>query len=308
MRLWFAHSSEVPIYRQLVTQVVLAILCEDLKPGDRLPSTRELARRFALHPNTVSAGYRQLEKEGWTERRRGSGITVRAHAETASTPEQLIEQKIDYHIAGFFRAARELGLPPAAVRERVAQWLAAPPPDHFLLIDPDPLARQILLTELRGATAWPVSEVAIEDCCSREVLTGAIPVCRPSQAKAVRAVLPKGVELVTLPIRSPNAWLNPWLPAPAGHLVGVVSHWGQFLDGARTMLIAAGLAPEVLVIRDVGKPQWRRGLEQVTAILCDSYTASQPGLPERPFVIVFPVLADTVGAVLREYSGEAAVR
>jgi len=40
MRLWFAHSSEVPIYRQLVTQVVLAILCGDLKPGDRLPSTR----------------------------------------------------------------------------------------------------------------------------------------------------------------------------------------------------------------------------------------------------------------------------
>ena len=62
MRLWFSSSSEVPIYRQLVTQVVLAILCEDLRPGDRLPSTRELARRFGLHPNTISAGYRQLEQ------------------------------------------------------------------------------------------------------------------------------------------------------------------------------------------------------------------------------------------------------
>ena len=54
MRLWFAHSSEVPIYRQVVTQVVLAILCADLRPGDRVPSTRELARRFAPHPNTVN--------------------------------------------------------------------------------------------------------------------------------------------------------------------------------------------------------------------------------------------------------------
>ena len=98
MRLWFAHSSEVPIYRQLVTQVVLAILCGDLKPGDRLPSTRELARRFALHPNTVSAGYRQLEKEGWTERRRGSGITVRAHNEQPQTPEQ----RIDHTLPGSF--------------------------------------------------------------------------------------------------------------------------------------------------------------------------------------------------------------
>jgi DNA-binding transcriptional regulator YhcF (GntR family) len=164
MRLWFAHSSEVPIYRQLVTQVVLAIHAGDLRPGDRLPSTRELARRFALHPNTVSAGYRQLEREGWTERRRGSGITVRAHADGSTTPEQ----QIDHHIAGFFRATRDLGLPAEAVRERVAQWLAAPPPDHFVMIDEDPELRRILLTELRAATAWPVSEVTPEDCCRAE--------------------------------------------------------------------------------------------------------------------------------------------
>jgi GntR family transcriptional regulator len=304
MRLWFAHSSEVPIYRQLVTQVVLAIHAGDLKPGDRLPSTRELARRFALHPNTVSAGYRQLEKEGWTERRRGSGITVRANAEPALTPEQKIEQQIDYHIAGFFRASRDLGLPAEEVRARVMQWIAAPPPDHFLLIDPEPEARQILLAELRAATKWPVAEVSTEDCCRREVLTGAVPLCRPSQAKAVRAALPKGVELVTLPIRSPNQWLNPWLPAPAGHLLGVVSHWPMFLDGARTMLIAAGLPPEVLVFRDASKPRWRRGLEQVTAILCDSYMLSLPTLPQKPFHIVFPLLADSGATLLREYSQE----
>jgi DNA-binding transcriptional regulator YhcF (GntR family) len=303
MRLWFAHSSEVPIYRQLVTQVVLAIHAGDLRPGDRLPSTRELARRFALHPNTVSAGYRQLEKEGWTERRRGSGITVRANAEPASTAEQ----RLEHHIAGFFRAARELGLPASAVRERVAQWLAAPPPDHFLLVDPDAEVRRILLTELRALTRWEVREVVPEECCEGETIAGAIPLCRPSQAKLVRAAVPKGVELVTVPIRSPNQWLNPWLPAPQGHLVGVVSHWPQFLDAARTMLIAAGLPPEVLLFRDANKPRWRRGLEQMTAILCDSYTAAQPGIPEKPFRIVFPLLADTAGGILREYSGEAAV-
>jgi GntR family transcriptional regulator len=303
MRLWFAHSSEVPIYRQLVTQVVLAILCGDLRPGDRLPSTRELARRFALHPNTVSAGYRQLEKEGWTERRRGSGITVRRLGEAPATPEQ----QIDHHIAGFFRAARELDLPAEAVRARVQQWLEAPPPDHFVLIDSDAEVREILLTELGQATSWEVREATPDSCKNRETLTAAISLCRPSQAKVVREALPKGVELVTLPIRSPNAWLSPWLPAPTGHLVAVVSHWPEFLDRARTMLIAAGLPAETLLFRDARKPHWRRGLEQVTAILCDSYTASLPTLPERPFHIVFPLLADTTGLVLREYSGEAAI-
>jgi GntR family transcriptional regulator len=43
----------------------LAILSGDLEPGEHLPSTRELARRFRVHPNTISAGYRQLVREGW---------------------------------------------------------------------------------------------------------------------------------------------------------------------------------------------------------------------------------------------------
>ncbi|MDP9050815.1 MAG: GntR family transcriptional regulator [Acidobacteriota bacterium] len=303
MRLWFSHSSEVPIYRQLVTQVVLAVHSGDLRPGDRLPSTRELARRFGLHPNTVSAGYRQLAKEGWTEQRRGSGVTVRSHAEPPSTPEQ----RIDHHIAGFFRAAREMDLPSAAVRARVLEWLAAPEPDHFILIDPDPGLKRILLAELREATGWDVREASLEDCCRPETLNAAIPLCRPSQAKLVREALPKGVELVTLPIRSPNAWLSPWLPAPKGHLLGVVSHWPDFLDWARTMLIAAGLSSEVLIFRDTTKPNWRRGLEQATALLCDSYTASLPTLPQKPFHIVFPLLADTAAELLRGYSGEEAI-
>lgn len=84
MRLWFSHSSEVPIYRQLVTQVVLAILSGDLRPGERLPSTRELARRFALHPNT---GYRQMEREGWTERRRRSGVVCSPQAAIFEVPK-----------------------------------------------------------------------------------------------------------------------------------------------------------------------------------------------------------------------------
>lgn len=297
MRLWFAHSSEVPIYRQLVTQVVLAILCGDLRPGDRLPSTRELARRFALHPNTVSAGYRQLEREGWTERRRGSGVYVRAN-DAPSTPEQILDQ----HIAGFFRAVRELGLPAEAVRARVAQWIAAPPPDHFVLIDPDVELRRILLAEIGKMTSFPVAGASIEDCGLPETLAAAIPLCRPSKTKVVRAALPAGVELITLPIRSPNAWLNPWLPAPKASLIGVVSRWPEFLTTARTMLIAAGLPAEVLVFRDAREARWQRGLEQATAILCDAFTATLPRLPAKPHLIVYPLLADTARAELDGYS------
>jgi DNA-binding transcriptional regulator YhcF (GntR family) len=73
MQLWFAHRSAVTLREQLVTQIILGILSDDLPAGQRLPSTRELARRFHLHPNTVSSGYRQLERELWVEFRHGRG-------------------------------------------------------------------------------------------------------------------------------------------------------------------------------------------------------------------------------------------
>ena len=296
MRLWFSPGSDVPIYKQLGTQVVLAILCGDLKPGEKLPSTRALARRFAIHPNTVSAGYHQLELEGWVESRRGSGVYVKQRPEERSTPEQIL----DCHIAGFFRAVRELGLPAETVRAQVARWLAAPPPDHFLLIDPDTKLRQILVTELRAATKLPVKDCLPEECASSAMLTGALPLCRPSRKLAVREALPAGVELLTLPINSAIAWLAPLVSSAPGHLIAVVSHWPEFVETARTMLLAAGIAPEALMFREAGAGEWRRGLDAASAILCDSYTATL-ALPKKPRRFVFPLLADTVGEMLKTY-------
>ena len=298
MRLWFSPASEVPIYRQLVTQVVLAILSGDLNPGDRLPSTRELARRFSIHPNTISAGYRELAREGWTEFRHGSGVYVKNNAATPSTPEQILDQ----HIAGFFRAVRELNMPSADVRARVAQWLASPPPDHFLLIDPDPEVREILVTEIGELTRFPVSGASFEDCANPELLLGAIPLCRPSQANSVRALLPAGVELITLQIRSARMWLDSWLPSLKGGLIGVASRWPEFVEIARTVLEAAGVESDRLVLRHVTRPRWVRGLDQTAAIICDARTVAGGKLPKGPRIFVFPFLADSARAELARFS------
>jgi DNA-binding transcriptional regulator YhcF (GntR family) len=285
MRLWFAPHTDVPLYRQLVTQVQLAILSGDLRAGDRLPSTRELARRFAIHPNTVSAGYRELEREGWTELRHGSGVYVcdRRTPETA-------DARVDAYIAEFFRRAHELGLSAPALKRRMGEWVAAPEPDHWLLVDPDPELRQILLTELRAATEREVHDRSIEDC-NAEALARSIVCCRPSQENAVRAAVPAGIEVVVLPITSANQWLLPWMPAPKGLLIAVISHWPEFLDKARTMLAAAGVPAEALIFCDARKPQWQRGVSDANAVLCDAYTASVSKLPKGPQTVVFPLLA-----------------
>jgi GntR family transcriptional regulator len=241
MQLWFARGSDVSIREQLVTQVILGILSDDLAPGQRLPSTRELARRFHVHANTVSAGYRQLQRDRWVEFLRGSGVYVRASKpELPRSPRLAMDQVI----ANLFRSARKLGVSLPEVRSRLRQWLEVQPPDHFLLIEPDEELRRILVTEIAHATTFPVQSCAPEDCA--KVIAGAIPVALPNRAAAVRELLPAGTELVTLQIGSVPASLAGWLPAPPGLLVGVASRWPEFLKVARAVLTQPDFIPTAL--------------------------------------------------------------
>jgi GntR family transcriptional regulator len=294
MQLWFARGSEVSIRQQLVTQIMLGILGDELAPGQRLPSTRELARRFHLHPNTVSAGYRQLARERWVEQRRGSGVFVRANK-----PEMGISSALalDQMIAGLFRSARKAGISLPALRARLRQWLELQPPDHFLLIEPDAELRRIVEAEIRQAVSLPVVSCGLDDC--RKLLEGSIPIVLPNRIAAVRQALPEGIELLTLGFRSVPASLGQWLPAPSGALVGIASRWPEFLKLARTMLSAAGFHPDSLVLRDADKPNWQRGLKQTAAVVCDSVTAEE--LPAGCRAIPFSLIAESSLDELRRY-------
>jgi len=294
MQFWFAHGSEVSIREQLVTQVVLGILSDDLEPAQRLPSTRDLARRFHLHPNTISAGYRQLERERWVEFRRGSGVYVRASKpEVSSTPSLALDQMI----ARLFRSTRKLGVTLPVLRSRLRQWLEMQPPDHFLLIEPDEELRRILAEEIARAVTFPVESCGPEDC--PKTPEGGIPVVLPNREATARQLLPPGTELITLQIRSVPASLAGYLPAPTGALVGVASRWPEFLKVARTVLNAAGFHPDSLVFRDAREANWQRGLRQTAATVCDFLTAAE--LPAGCRAIPFSLLSESSIAELRRY-------
>jgi DNA-binding transcriptional regulator YhcF (GntR family) len=294
MQLWFARGSEVSIREQVVTQIVLGILGGDLAPGQRLPSTRELARRFHLHANTVSAGYRQLAQDRWVEHRRGSGVFVRANKPEVPLSSALA---LDQMISSLFRSARKQGVSLPALRSRLRQWLDLQPPDHFLLIEPDEELRRIVAAEMQQAVSFPVMSCAVEDC--RKALEGSISVALPNRVAAVRQTLPAGAELLTLSFRSVPSSLGQWLPAPSGALVGIASRWQEFLKLARTMLSAAGFHPDSLVLRDPRKPNWQRGLKQTAAVVCDSITAKE--LPAGCRAIPFSLLAESSLDELRRY-------
>lgn len=296
MQLWFAHESAVTLREQLVTQIILAILSDDLHAGQRLPSTRELARRFRLHPNTVSAGYRQLERERWVEFRRGSGVYVRdTKPENALSPSFALDRLV----ADLLRSARQLGIPLATVRSRLAHWFELQPPEGFLLIEPDEELRRILVAEMQQAVKLPVKSCGLQDAQLAQLLESAIPIVLAGKEKIVRQELPEGAELLTLKVRSVPSSLSGWLPAPPGVLIAIASRWPGFLKMARTILVAAGFHSDTLIFRDARKTNWQRGLKEAAAVICDVVTALE--LPATTRIVSFPLVSESSLAEIQRY-------
>jgi|SRR5215467_5765840 len=70
-----SHSG-VPVYVQLVHQVKQALRLGGLKPGDQLPTVKEVVEKLLLSPNTVLKAYRELEQETLIRSRAGVGTFV----------------------------------------------------------------------------------------------------------------------------------------------------------------------------------------------------------------------------------------
>jgi GntR family transcriptional regulator len=73
-------SDGAPIYRQLKERVIAMMLDGELKPGDALPSVRQVAADYQLNPITVSRAYQELADEALVEKRRGLGMFVTEEA------------------------------------------------------------------------------------------------------------------------------------------------------------------------------------------------------------------------------------
>lgn len=75
--MWNIDLEAGPIYAQIVRGVERMLANGQMKPGDKLPSARELAAALKVNPNTVIHAYSQLEMAQMTETKRGLGTFVR---------------------------------------------------------------------------------------------------------------------------------------------------------------------------------------------------------------------------------------
>ncbi len=293
MRIWISKNSEVPIREQLVTQIVLGIVSNDLKRAERLPSTRELARRYDIHANTVSSAYRELARRGWVEFRKGSGVYVRAR-----DGEPLEDgAALDQLIARFFRNLRAEGYSLADIQSGIQRSLSTQRPDHFLLLESDPDLRDILVAEISSVTKVKVKGVGPEDVDG--ALAGALPLVLYGHMNQFADRIDRDTDLLVLHSASVVESMRGQTRPPADALVAIVSRWPEFLRWARTMLVAAGLDADALSFRDARERNWEKGLRSAAFVITDSLMA--PRISATCEVKVFRVLAEASLKEVREY-------
>lgn len=110
----FEFDNNLPIYIQIVEQIKLNIISGKIKPGERLPSVRELALQNKVNPNTMQKALAELEETCliYTERTNGKFVT-----EDAALIEKYKKQYADALAERFLSGMKELGFSDVAAAD-----------------------------------------------------------------------------------------------------------------------------------------------------------------------------------------------
>ena len=129
-------TDHVPIYIQLMNQVKHMIATGELKPGDQLPTVRQLAADLRINFNTVARAYRLLDEESIISTQHGRGTFILEPA-SEETFRQLRRKYLRRLLIHLLNQAETLGFGPDDVRmifdEYLEQWQnngSPPDPDE----------------------------------------------------------------------------------------------------------------------------------------------------------------------------------
>jgi len=108
MRFSINPSSAEPVYAQIARQAREAVARGTLRPGDQLPTVRELALELLINPNTIAAAYREMERTGLVHTQRGRGTFIAEIHPAVSLGER--RRQLQKHVDALLTEATHLGL------------------------------------------------------------------------------------------------------------------------------------------------------------------------------------------------------
>jgi GntR family transcriptional regulator len=113
------HDSPVPAYQQILSGLRALLVAGNFRPGDRLPTVRQLAIDLCVHHNTVAEAYRHLSDEGWLDLRRHRGASVKSRSTPG--PDPRATANFSKRLEELVAEALAKGVPPSAVKNATAK-------------------------------------------------------------------------------------------------------------------------------------------------------------------------------------------
>ncbi len=125
MKLQIDPESSVPIYVQIEDEIHSLIAAGQLKPGEQLPTIRELAADLRVNLNTVARSYLELDREGVISTQRGRGTFVSGVPDKEQIAKKR-QRKLQTIIRSALEEAHHLGYQPQEIREtfqkEISKW------------------------------------------------------------------------------------------------------------------------------------------------------------------------------------------
>jgi GntR family transcriptional regulator len=112
-------KSGVPVYRQLIDQVLVAIATGGLGSGDQLPTVRQLAVDLSINPNTVVRAYKELEIRGMLTTQQGTGTFITA--KKVKSDEAQRQKRLSQMVAEFVARVSAEGYTVDEIQERLSE-------------------------------------------------------------------------------------------------------------------------------------------------------------------------------------------
>ena len=109
-----------PIYEQIIDAFKKRIIRGELKPNDKMPSQRDLAREMKVNPNTVQRAYREMEHQGITETQRGQGTFVAADTTGIHRLKKEMAKKT---LESFMKEMKDLGFSQQEIAECIREHM-----------------------------------------------------------------------------------------------------------------------------------------------------------------------------------------
>jgi len=275
MNLQINSKSHVPVHLQLEQQIKHLIMTGSFEVGSRLPSIRAMAGFLRINRNTVGRVFSDLEREGFVESRRGSGMYV------LEPPVDAVELKDDLLDRVMDLAAAQ-GLPVEDLAYALLARAGAGPREKTRILFVECTREELdqFSDELEGQLPVEVERVLIEDLPGRLSEDGeppwALAVTTFFHVHEVQDLMePLGVETVALLAEANLESLRRLTELPAGTTVGVMG-WGRTcMENLSRSLEGAGLDQLDFVQANVDDdPEEALGvIRDVGAVVCASITA-----------------------------------